>query len=155
MIEILITDDHPIVRQGLKKILEETSDIFVSGEAGSGSELLECLKCSDYDILLLDISLPGRSGLDLLKDIRTIKPAMPVLILSIHPEEQYALRALKLGASGYLTKASVPEELVRAVRRIAQGKKYITAELAEKIAFDTTSDISMHKSLSDRELEVM
>jgi two-component system invasion response regulator UvrY len=155
MIRILITDDHPVVRLGLIKILEEASDIVVSGEAGSGSELMNCLHQNEYDVILLDISLPGRNGLDLLKEIKIMKPNIPVLILSIHPEEQYALRALKLGAAGYLTKSSVPGELVAAVRRLALGKKYITMNLAERITPDTGSAKPLHYNLSNRELEVL
>ena len=155
MIKILITDDHPVVRLGLKKILEEASDIIVTGEAGCASELFDCINTDEYDILLLDISLPGRNGLDLLKELKVIKPTIPVLILSIHPEEQYAIRALKLGAAGYLTKSSVPEELITAVRKVALGKKYITSSIAEKISFVQETGKPLHYLLSNRELEVL
>jgi DNA-binding NarL/FixJ family response regulator len=154
MIEIIITDDHPIVRQGLKKILEENTDMRVIAEAGSASDLLDQLKSRSFDILVLDISLPGRSGLDLMTDIKAISPSLQILIVSIHPEEQYAMRALKLGASGYLSKTSLPEELISAVRKISLGKKYITVPLAEKIASNTSEYPPYHK-LSNRELEVM
>lgn len=155
MTEIIITDDHPIVRQGLRKIFEEYADMKVTGEAGASEELLELLKHNHYDVLLLDISLPGRSGLDLIMDIRSLKPSLHILMLSIHPEEQYARRALMLGASGYLAKSSIPEELVKAVRRIAQGRKYITLPLAEQIILDDSYNKALHHSLSNRELEVM
>lgn len=153
MIEILITDDHPLVRQGLKKIIEENADMKVTAEAGSASQLFDHLKSRHFDVLVLDISLPGRSGLDAMKDIKAISPSLKILVVSIHPEEQYALRALKLGASGYLAKTSLPEEVVTAVRKISLGKKYITIPLAERIAEDNAG--YPHQVLSSRELEVM
>lgn len=157
MIKVLITDDHPIVRQGIKQVLEDCHDIEVLDEVGEGNELIKKIIDNEYDVILLDISLPGRNGLDLLKEIKSLKPKLYVLMLSMHPEEQYAIRALKLGASGYLTKASVSDELISAIRKAAQGKKYITPSLAEKLAFniDIDSDKPLHYSLSDRELEVM
>lgn len=155
MINVMITDDHPVVRQGIKKILEGYSDISVTGEAGSANELMEILHKKDFNIVLLDISLPGKNGLEILRDIITEKPSLPVLMLSIHPEEQYALRALKLGAAGYLTKSSVPEELVNAVRKVALGKKYISMELAEKIADEIHKGQPLHSGLSNREMDVM
>ncbi|MBU8893830.1 MAG: response regulator transcription factor [Bacteroidales bacterium] len=157
MIKVIITDDHPVVRSGLKQILEDYSDISVSGEAGNGSELINILLKDNFDVILLDISMPGRNGLDLLKDIKKIDSKISILILSIHPEEQYAIRALKLGASGYLTKNSAPKELVDAIRKVDKGEKYITASLAERIALNTINNLEMpaHDSLSDREMEVM
>jgi two-component system, NarL family, invasion response regulator UvrY len=157
MIKILITDDHPVVRQGIKQILEGSKEFISTDEAGNGGELLEKIRTNDYSVILLDISLPGRSGLELLKDIKKIKPSIAVLMLSIHPEEQYAVRALKTGASGYLTKASAPDELITAIKRIANGRKYITQSLAEQIAIDFEQDEEkpLHHQLSDRELEVM
>ena len=157
MIKVIITDDHPIVRQGIKQVLEDCSDIKVMDEAREGNELIKKIIENDYDVILLDISLPGRNGLDLLKEIKSLKPNLYVLMLSMHPEEQYAIRALKLGASGYLTKSSITDELISAIRKAAQGKKYITPSLAEKLAFniDIDSDKPLHFSLSDRELEVM
>jgi DNA-binding NarL/FixJ family response regulator len=154
MIKVLITDDHPVVRQGLKNILETCPDIKVTGEAGKGSEFLEKVMHNDYDVILLDISLPGRSGLDLLKEVKSIKKDIYVIMLSVHPEEHYAVRALKLGASGYLVKSTNPDELIAAVKRVAQGKKYITASLADILTFDNNKK-PLHKSLSNRELEVM
>ena len=159
MISILITDDHPIVRKGIRQLLEDDQyERFGNiDEAGNGKELLDKLQSSDFDVVLLDISLPGRNGLELLGDIRRIKPEVSVVILSIYPEEQYAIRALKLGASGYLTKASAPEELIAAVVKASQGERYITSSLAEKITFNLIEDNEspLHEKLSVRELEVV
>lgn len=159
MIRILITDDHPIVRRGIRQLLEDDKeDRFGNiAEAGNGKELLEKLNSADYDVVLLDISLPGRSGLELLVDIKKLNPGVSVVMLSIYPEEQYALRALKLGASGYLTKASAPEELIAAVVKASQGERYISSSLAEKITFNLLDNIEapLHEKLSARELEVV
>ncbi|MBE0662458.1 MAG: response regulator transcription factor [Bacteroidales bacterium] len=157
MISVLITDDHPVVRQGIKQILETCKEIDFIDEASDGSECLNKILKRDYRVALLDISMPGRSGLDLLKDIKRIKPGIAVLMLSIYPEEQYAVRAIKTGASGYLTKSSAPEELITAILKAARGGKYITQSLAERMAFefDTNADKPLHENLSDREMEVM
>lgn len=157
MISVLITDDHPVVRQGIKQILETSREINLIDEAGDGSQCMNKILANDYNVVLLDISMPGRSGLELLKDIKRIKPSISVLMLSIYPEEQYALRALKTGASGYLTKSSAPEELITAVIKASYGGKYITQSLAETIAneFDKDGEKPLHENLSDRELEVM
>src|SRR5574341_1080594 len=157
MIKVLIADDHPIVRQGLRQILKETPDIVVAGEAGSGAETLSEVSKNDYDVVLLDISMPGRNGLDILQQLKLEKPALHVLILSTYPEEQYAIRALKDGASGYLTKSSAPDELVTAIRKVATGGKYVSAALAEKLAFDLSLNNPklLHETLSDREYQVM
>jgi two-component system invasion response regulator UvrY len=157
MIRIIIADDHPIVRKGLKLILEESSNIKVEDEAESGEELLHKLSQKKFDLVLLDISMPGRSGLDILKQIKLEKKNLPVLILSIHPEEQYAIRAIKAGASGYLTKDSAPEELINAINKVIRGKKYISTTLAEKIAVELDDNFEKphHKKLSDREYEIM
>jgi DNA-binding NarL/FixJ family response regulator len=156
MIKLLIADDHAIVREGLKQILADTSDISVAGEASSGQEAIKKVGVSHYDLILLDISLPGMSGLDVLKQIRLLKPSLPILILSMYPEEQYAIRSLRAGASGYLTKESATEELISAIRKVARGRKYITASLAEKIALDWEKDERrpLHEVLSDREYQV-
>jgi DNA-binding NarL/FixJ family response regulator len=127
MTRILIADDHAIFREGLKHILAEYPDLIVSDEASNGQEVLEKVWKKEYDILLLDISMPGISGIDVLKQLRTEKPKLAVLVLSMHPEEQYAVRVLKAGASGYLTKESAPDELIHAIRKISQGRKYITS----------------------------
>jgi len=159
MITILITDDHPIVRKGIRQLLEDDPNerFGLIEEAGSGKEMFEKLQVQHFDLVLLDISLPGRSGLELLGDLRKVYPETAVVILSIYPEEQYALRALKLGASGYLTKASAPEELIAAVIRASQGEKYISSSLAEKIAFNLIEEkeTPLHEKLSVRELEVV
>jgi len=157
MIKVLIVDDHTIVREGLRQILEETLDIAVTGEASSAQEVINKVKNNDFDIVLLDISLPGRSGLDVLKQLKSIKPDLPVLILSMHPEEQYAIRSLRAKASGYLTKESASDELIKAIRKVAQGRKYITSSLAERLAFELedNASCSYHEKLSDREYQVM
>ena len=157
MIKILVADDHPIVRQGLKQILSEYPDMTVADEAGNGKEVLSKIAKKDYDIVLLDISMPGRNGLDILKELKSKKPKLPVLVLSIYPEDQYAVRVLKLGAAGYLTKESVPEELVAAIRKVARGRKYVSNYLAEKLASDLeiNAEKPLHENLSDREYQVM
>jgi len=157
MIEVLIADDHRIVREGLKLILDEPSDISVIDEAANGLEVLQLVARNQYDVLILDISMPEKSGLDVLKEIRKDKPKLPILILSAYPEDQYAVRVIKAGANGYLTKESAPEELITAIRRVQLGKKYISLSLAEKLAtyIEADSDKPAHESLSDREYEVM
>ncbi len=157
MLKILIADDHAIVRQGLKQIVTETSDMAVAGEASNGQELLNMIKENDYDVVVLDITMPGRDGMDVLKQLRIEKPDLPVLMLSIHPEEQYALRALRAGASGYLTKESAPDELVVAIQKVSRGGKYISSSLAEKLAFELEvgREQAPHETLSDREYHVM
>ena len=156
-VKILIADDHPIVRAGIKQILADTPDMVVADEACNGQEVLNLIKKNNYDVILLDISMPGRSGLEILKDLKKEKPKIPVLILSIYPEEQYAIRALRAGAAGYLTKSSAPNELVAAVRKISGGSRYITAVLAEKLASYIDVDLKkpLHETLSDREYQVM
>jgi DNA-binding NarL/FixJ family response regulator len=156
MMRILVADDHAVVRNGLKQIVSDTSDIVVSAEASNGQEALNKALEDDYDVVLLDITMPDRSGLDILKEIKSQKPELPVLILSIHPEEQYAVRALKAGAAGYLTKESAPEELIKAMRRVSGGGKYVTSSLAEKLAsfLKTGAEKPLHQALSDREYEV-
>lgn len=157
MIRILIADDHEVVRRGLRQILSETSDMAVTDEASSGEEVLDKVSSKDFDVVLLDISMPGKSGLDVMKQLRNSRPHLPVLILSIYPEEQYAVRVLKAGASGYLTKESAPEELISAIRKVSSGRKYITPSLAEKLAcqLDLTSERPLHETLSDREYQIM
>ena len=157
MIKILIADDHAIVREGLKQIVAETSDMVVSGEAADGQEVLELLRKDGWDLVLLDIAMPGRGGMDTLKALKQEKPALPVLILSIYPEEQYAVRALRAGASGYLTKESAPEELISAIRKVSRGGKYVSASLAEKLVSELGIDTErpVHERLSDREYQVL
>jgi DNA-binding NarL/FixJ family response regulator len=133
MIKILIADDHAIVREGLKQILSQTPDMVVVAEASNGQEALDKLADNNINLIVLDISMPGKSGLDVLSEIRSKKHELPVLILSMYPGEQYAARVLKAGASGYLTKDSAPDELISAIRQISQGKKYVSPSLAEKV----------------------
>jgi len=157
MISILIADDHAIVREGLKQIVAEEHDMDVTGEAENTNEIFELINKNDFDILILDISMPGRSGLDALKDLKRIKPGLPILILSMFSEDQYGVRALRAGASGYLKKVSAPTELVSAIRKIVSGGKYINQSLAEKLAddFDTETKHAVHEKLSDREYQIM
>jgi DNA-binding NarL/FixJ family response regulator len=156
-IHVLIADDHAIVRQGLRQILSETDDLVVAGEADDGVEALRLARQQEWDVFLLDVSMPNRNGIDTLKQLKKEYPKLPVLILSMHPEEQYAVRALKAGASGYLTKQSAPEQLVTAIRQVAGGRKYVSptvaVQLADAIAND--SEQAPHELLSDREYEVL
>jgi two-component system, NarL family, invasion response regulator UvrY len=157
MIKILIADDHPIVRKGLKEILSEHPDMKVLGEAQNSHEVLNLIRKQDWDVVVLDITMPGRDGLDVLKDLKKARPRLPVLVLSIHPEEQYGVRALKAGASGYLTKESAPDRLVSAIRKILERGKYVSPGLAEKLAFDLDKNAQNlpHERLSDREYQVL
>jgi DNA-binding NarL/FixJ family response regulator len=156
MIRVLLADDHAIVRTGLKEILTDTGDIAVTGEAGSGNETLARIREHDYDVVVTDMSMPGRSGIELIKQIKREKPGLRILVLSMHSEAQYAVRALKAGASGYLTKDGAADELVAAIRRIAAGGAYVTPETAERLAldFDRPADAPPHTLLSDREFQV-
>ena len=152
---ILIADDHAVVREGLKQILTGVSGAAEIDGVADGNELMEKIKEKDYDVVVLDISMPGKSGLEVLKELKIVRPKLPVLMLSIYPEGQYAVRVLKAGASGYLTKDSASEELVTAVEKIFSGQKYITPSLAEKLAdFSWGGDKLPHEKLSDREFEV-
>ncbi|OPX99409.1 MAG: Response regulator UvrY [Syntrophorhabdus sp. PtaB.Bin047] len=157
MIRILVADDHSVVREGIKQILAGLDDMIVEDEAESGQEVLLKMQSKDYDLVLLDISMPGKSGLEVLEEIKVMKPRVPVLILSMHPEEQYAVRMLRAGASGYLTKASAPQELISAIRKVSRGGKYVTVSLAEKLAFelDAGAEKPRHERLSNREYQVM
>ena len=157
MIRILVADDHPIFRAGVKQILAGTSDMEVTDEAGSGQEVLNKVSKSDCDVVLLDISMPGIGGLEALRQLRHMKPKLPVLIVSVHKEEEYAIRAIKAGASGYVRKISTPEELISAIRKIYQGGKYITPSLAEELAsaMPVKTEKPLHQLLSNREYQVM
>lgn len=157
MIRILVADDHSVVRKGLKLILEEGFPGAEVVEVSNAEEAIEKVMQQEWDVVISDLSMPGRSGLDALQQIKVINSKIPVLILSIHPEEQYAMRALKSGASGYLNKEMAPDELVKAVEKVMSGKKYITASIAEKLASVFDDDVSKapHDQLSDREFSVM
>lgn len=157
MTNILIADDHMIVREGLKQVLVDTPDMVVTDEAKNGEEALSKALGSDFDVVVLDIAFPDKSGLEVLRQIRDRKPKLPVLILSMYPEDQFALRVLKAGASGYLNKESAPEELINALRKASNGAKYISDTLLEEIAdtLDFTTERPAQEILSDREFQVL
>jgi two-component system, NarL family, invasion response regulator UvrY len=154
---VLIVDDHAVFRRGLKETLVEVFSRVTFGEAQSAQEALEHVRRHDWDVVVLDISMPGKSGLDILTDLKRLRPKLPILLLSMHPEEQFARRALKSGAAGYLTKESVPEELQRAVKKVIHGGRYVSATLAEKLAVDLSGGAGrpIHELLSDREFQVL
>lgn len=156
MTRILIADDHSVVRKGVRQILAEEIPAVYIEEAENAAELIKKVVLDEWHVVISDLTMPGKSGLEALQEIKQLKPHLPVLILSIHPEEQYAIRALKAGASGYLRKDTIPDELVQAVQKVLTGKKYITVSIAEKIAdaFNSGSDQLPHELLSDRELNV-
>lgn len=157
MIRVLIADDHAIVRKGLRLIAKEQASEIEVDEAENGQEVMEKIHQARYDVLVLDISMPGRNGLDILREVRHALPSLPVLILSMHPEEQYAIRMLKSGASGYLTKDCAPDQLVPAIQKIARGGKYVSDMLAEQLLFNLTGEANRppHELLSDREYSVL
>jgi len=157
MIKILIADDHAVVREGVKQIVSETSDMVVAGEAENGQQVLDLSQTIKEGVILLDIAMPGRGGIDTLKQLKAESPDLPVLILSMYPEDQYAVRALRAGASGYLTKESAPEELIAAIRKVSGGGKYVSSSLAEKLAvhIERESEKPIHERLSDREYQVV
>ncbi|HEU0265571.1 MAG TPA: response regulator transcription factor [Geobacterales bacterium] len=154
---IIIADDHMIFREGLKQVIATTSTMVVSGEASNGQELLQKVQEKSYDLVILDISMPGRNGLDMLLELKKLRPKLPVLVLSMHPEEQYALRAYKSGASGYLTKGSPTSELVDALQKLLLGKKYVSRDLAEALVsnLEESTTTEIHHRLSNREFQVM
>lgn len=156
MIRVLLADDHAIVRAGLREVLADAGDIEVAGEAANGQEALALVREKDFDVAVLDMSMPGRSGIELIKQVKAEKPKLRVLVLSMHSEQQYAVRALKAGASGYLTKESAADQLVAAIRRIAAGGAYVSPETAERLALDAAPrlDAAPHTLLSDREFQV-
>ncbi|HWD36117.1 MAG TPA: response regulator transcription factor, partial [Casimicrobiaceae bacterium] len=156
MIRVVIADDHQILREGLKQLLQAAGDLDVVGEAGDGFEVLERVRHAEFDVLLLDMSMPGKSGVELIKQAKGERPKLRILVLSMHEEHQYAVRAIRAGASGYLTKESAASQLVAAIRKVAAGGAYITPEVAERLAHDAMphAEGPLHASLSDREFEV-
>lgn len=157
MIRILIADDHAIVRQGLRQTVAEEPDMVVAGEAQNAQETLKLVREQEWDVVVMDITMPGRSGLDLLIELKHERPNLPVLILSMHSEEQFAVRALKSRASGYITKQSAPKELVKAIRKVYRGGKYVSPALAETLASELGSDAGKvaHEKLSEREYQIL
>jgi two-component system invasion response regulator UvrY len=157
MTRILIADDHAIFREGLKQILEDVPDMIVTDDVSRGQEVLDKIAKKDYDILLLDIAMPGLNGLETLKLLKGKKPKMRVLVLSMYPEEQYAVRAIKAGAAGYITKGSASEELLEAIRKVSRGGKYISSSIADKLLsdFEREPEQQPHERLSDREYQIL
>ncbi len=157
MIRILVCDDHAVVRAGIKQILSDCPDMIIAGEAETGYEVMEKARAEDCDVIILDLGMPGLSGIEVLKQLKDLGSKVPVLFLSIYPEEHYARRLLKMGAAGYLTKKSVPEELISAVRKVASGEKYHSDRLAESLGKDISGAVirAPHELLSDREYQVM
>jgi DNA-binding NarL/FixJ family response regulator len=157
MIKVLIADDHAVVRKGLKQIIQEKTNMMVAGEATTGQEVLDMVRKENWDVLVLDISLPLRNGLEVLQEVRRSKPRLPVLILSIYPEEQFGIRVLRAGASGYMNKECALDELVSAIQKVVTGGKYVSPTLAERFAFELSGDLTKapHEMLSDREYDVM
>jgi DNA-binding NarL/FixJ family response regulator len=157
MIRIVVADDHAIVRQGLRQVLNAEGDFEVTGEAASYGEVMQLLRREGCDVLILDVAMPGRTGIETLKQVKQDWPKLPVLVLSMYPEDQYAFRALKAGAAGYLTKQAAAEQIVAAIRTISRGRRYITPELAEELAknLDRDVDTPPHELLSDREFQTM
>jgi two-component system, NarL family, invasion response regulator UvrY len=157
VIHVIIADDHPVVRQGLTRILAEETDMVLAAEAATGQELLDKLDKTVCDVVLLDISMPGRGGLDILTELRRHYAKIPVLVLSVYPEDQFGLRVLKSGAAGYMNKEAACDQLVNAIRKVCSGGKYVSANLAEKIAGDLAADrpVAPHELLSHREYQVM
>jgi DNA-binding NarL/FixJ family response regulator len=156
MIRIVVADDHTIMREGLKQLLASEADLVVAAEAANGHEVLKLVRESDFDVLLLDMSMPGRSGIELIKQVKAEKPRLRLLVLSMHQENQYAVRAIKAGASGYLTKDSASSQLVSAIRKVAAGGAFITADVAEQLALGAMPEAAglPHTALSDREYQV-
>ena len=157
MTKILIADDHPVVRAGLKELLSGAFGKLTFTEAKTAQETIEMASKEEWSLVILDVSMPGRSGIDILSDLKRAQPKLPVLVLSMHPEEQFARRALKAGASAYMTKETVPEELVKAVRKVLAGGRYVSAALAEKLASDLRegTNLTPHEILSDREFQIL
>jgi len=156
MIRIVVADDHPIVREGIKQLLSAVPDLGVVGEAQDGHEVMQCVREREFEVLVLDLSMPGKSGIELIKQVREEKPKLRILVLTMHQEHQYAVRAIKAGAAGYLTKESAAAQLVEAIRKVAGGGAFVTAAVAEQLALSTMprADSPPHQRLSDREFQV-
>jgi DNA-binding NarL/FixJ family response regulator len=156
MIRLLIADDHSLIRRGIAQIVSESEDIIVAGEAATGEDALELARSGDFDVVILDIAMPGRGGLDVIRDIRVANPNIKIIILSMHSEEQYAIRSLRDGASAYLTKANADAELIAAIHRVAGGRRFITADVAERLAYyvECDSELPLHERLASRESQV-
>ena len=158
MIKVLVSDDHAVLRTGVTKILMHGLEGVVCGEAGNAEEILEQVQNHEWDLVILDINMPGRSGIEVLREIRRLRPSLPVLVLSMHPEDQYGKRVLRTGASGFMNKDVAPEELIKAVHKVLSGGRYVSPVLAEKLAFDLTNPNAgraAHEALSEREFEVL
>jgi two-component system invasion response regulator UvrY len=157
MIKVVVVDDHAVVREGLKRIISENAGMAVTAEAGDGHEAMKVIQSEACDVVLLDITMPNKSGLDVLKQLHAESPRLPVLVLSMHSEDQYAVRVLRAGAAGYLTKESAPAKLVQAIRKVVRGGKYVSPTLAERLVYDLDTDSSKapHEILSDREYQVL
>jgi two-component system, NarL family, invasion response regulator UvrY len=156
MVRVVVVDDHAVVREGLKRIIAENPSMTVSGEASGGNEALEVVRTTPCDVVVLDITMPDKNGMDVLKQIRSESPRLPVLILSMHSEDQYAVRLLRAGAAGYLSKETAPVKLVEAIRKVVRGGKYVSPGLAEKLVFDLDKGAKLpHELLSDREYQVL
>jgi len=157
MIRILVADDHSVVRQGIKQIVADDPGMEVVAEAATGQEAVDLVLATPFDVVILDIAMPGKSGLDVLRELKAANPNLKVLVLSMYPEEQYAIRSLRDGASAYLTKGSPPEELIQAIKTVAAGKRYITPSIADRLAsyIEESSERPPHETLSDREMQVL
>lgn len=157
MIRVLIADDHTVVRRGLMQIISETMDMEVADEASNGDEVLDLVRRNAYDVVVMDLNMPGRSGFEVLRQLTAEQPKLPLLVLSMHAEDQYAVRVLRAGAAGYLTKESAADQLVHAIRRVASGKKYMSPAVAEALLdrLDAKTEGPLHEALSDREFQVM
>jgi two-component system, NarL family, invasion response regulator UvrY len=157
MLNILIADDHPVVREGLIRIIEKMPEMKVAGQAETGNETLQKIRQNEYDLLLLDISMPGRDGMDILSEIKSLRPNMPVLVLTIHSDSDYALRMFKLGASGYLTKDKASQELIEAIQKVIHGERYIDSVIAKSAFFDINinNQKRIHEGLTNREYQIM
>jgi two-component system, NarL family, invasion response regulator UvrY len=156
MLRVVVADDHAVVREGLKRIIAENVDMSVAGEASGGFETIDVVRKTPCDVLVLDLSMPDKSGMDVLKELHSESPNLAILILSVHSEDQYALRVLRAGASGYLSKETAPAKLIEAIRKVSQGDKYVSSQVSEQLLFDIGGDVQRpHELLSDREYQVL